>query len=567
MSKRGKVVRDEPCPSCREAGGDKSGNHLMVFEDGGKFCNRCGHHEKPGASESPQEATERAPRKGGMTLDQIAALRAGDLPQRGLRAHDLEAAGMKVSYPGVTKGEDPDTVYFPRHKGGRLVGYKVKSLTDPKKYYTVGDGKDNDLVGMEQDGGRRLVIVTEGELDMVAARVMLAAKGKAYRVVSLPNGANTRLNKESFEFLSQFESIRIATDMDEPGEKAAAQLNEMFQAGKCRRMVMPSKDSNECLVNGETDEWWAAFNQASTMTADGIVTGEDTWARVKDKYFSEHDAGIPYPWEALNEKLYGMRKGDLDTWTSGSGMGKSAIIGELIHHLAITHDKKVGILALEESLPDAVLKQMSIAANKPLHLPEVREHVNEKELHEYWENTAGTGNLCFYDHWGSLESSQLLSKLRYLSAGMGCEYLFLDHLSIVVSEYADEGDERKTIDSLMSKLKRFTEEQGVYLGLVSHLRKSGGKPFEEGGVPSLDDLRGSASIKQLSHAVIGISRNQQHNDATIRNTSNLHVLKNRFCGRTGPAGGLLYSGDTGRLTACEFYSEDTPVLERRGIGS
>ena len=39
------VVRDEPCPSCREQGRDKTGNHLMVFDDGNKKCNRCGYFE------------------------------------------------------------------------------------------------------------------------------------------------------------------------------------------------------------------------------------------------------------------------------------------------------------------------------------------------------------------------------------------------------------------------------------------------------------------------------------------------------------------------------------------
>ena len=37
-----RIIGDEPCPKCREKGRDKSGNHLIVFEDGGKHCNRCG---------------------------------------------------------------------------------------------------------------------------------------------------------------------------------------------------------------------------------------------------------------------------------------------------------------------------------------------------------------------------------------------------------------------------------------------------------------------------------------------------------------------------------------------
>ena len=60
-------------------------------------------------------------------------------------------------------------------------------------------------------------------------------------------------------------------------------------------------------------------------------------------------------------------------------------------------------------------------------------------------------------------------------------------------------------------------------------------------------LRGSASIAQLSDMVIGLERNGQAADPTERNTTNVRVLKNRFCGTTGPAGGLLFNGDTGRM--------------------
>ena len=39
------IVSDQPCPSCREMGRDSTGNHLMVFADGNKHCNRCGYSE------------------------------------------------------------------------------------------------------------------------------------------------------------------------------------------------------------------------------------------------------------------------------------------------------------------------------------------------------------------------------------------------------------------------------------------------------------------------------------------------------------------------------------------
>jgi len=102
----------------------------------------------------------------------------------------------------------------------------------------------------------------------------------------------------------------------------------------------------------------------------------------------------------------------------------------------------------------------------------------------------------------------------------------------------------------MTKLKNLTQELGIWLGLVVHLRKVGqGKSFEEGAVPSLDDLRGSGSIKQLSNGVYALSRDQQCHNVAERNTSQVHVLKCRFTGRTGEADKLLFEDDTGRMVA------------------
>ena len=101
----------------------------------------------------------------------------------------------------------------------------------------------------------------------------------------------------------------------------------------------------------------------------------------------------------------------------------------------------------------------------------------------------------------------------------------------------------------MHGLKELTVELGIYIGLISHLRKpqSNGKSFEEGATPTLDDLRGSGSIKQLSNGVLAISRNQQADSEAERNTSSLTVLKCRKTGRTGPADFLTFEDASGRL--------------------
>ena len=60
----------------------------------------------------------------------------------------------------------------------------------------------------------------------------------------------------------------------------------------------------------------------------------------------------------------------------------------------------------------------------------------------------------------------------------------------------------------------------------------------------------------LSDFVLGLERNGQAECPVERNTTHLRVLKNRFSGITGPAGHLLYDGDTGRLHEFTPEAED-----------
>ena len=54
---------------------------------------------------------------------------------------------------------------------------------------------------------------------------------------------------------------------------------------------------------------------------------------------------------------------------------------------------------------------------------------------------------------------------------LDCKIIFLDHISIVVSGISD-GDERRTIDNLMTMLRKLVEEVKCTMFVVSHLKKT-----------------------------------------------------------------------------------------------
>jgi twinkle protein len=194
---------------------------------------------------------------------------------------------------------------------------------------------------------------------------------------------------------------------------------------------------------------------------------------------------------------------------------------------------------------------MGIELDKPIHID--RGDLNDEEVRKAFDATIGSGRVYLYNHFGSSAIDNLISRIRFLSRGCGCQWIILDHLSIVVSGLGD-GDERRLIDNAMTYLRTLVEETGVGLILVSHLKRpEGNRGHEEGATTSLSQLRGSHAIAQLSDIVIGLERNQQ--DVETANTTTLRVLKNRHSGDTGLAGELYYNRETGRLTEAPQVAE------------
>ena len=292
------------------------------------------------------------------------------------------------------------------------------------------------------------------------------------------------------------------------------------------------------LVANRSEEVIKAMWEAKVYRPDGIVAGDELWDVVKE---TPEQAKIDYPYQGLNRKLFGIRKREIVTICGGSGIGKSLLVKEIAYHL-IKNNIKIGLISLEESIKRTAEGIIGLHLNKPIHLD--RKDIKEEDLKKGFKDTIGNGNVFLYDHWGSINEDTILNKIRYFSKALDIEYLFIDHISIIVSGL-ETFDERKTIDVLMTKLRALTEQLGIGVIIVSHLKRpEGNKDHTDGLKTSLGQLRGSASIGQLSDIVIGVERNAsgETSSETI-----VRILKNRFAGITGMACKLKYSNEQGRL--------------------
>lgn len=567
-----RILEQTSCPF--EGCGSSDAFTITQWPDGnttGKCfsCNRSSPCTPTGMIDTLKENKSNTgrPQQSITSLEECLDHPVRSLGSRGISYSTANYFSVRVGV-STTDGETPIYHLYPRHDNGNLRGFQKRTVLE-KTFTSIGDCSNCDLVGLHliPDKGKK-VWITEGDLDMMSLFQALKENSTLPNynppVVSLPNGCASAAKSitKNLDKLNGFDEIILCFDNDEPGKKATDEICKIL-AGKVSVLRLQDyKDANEMLMAGKSNELkWLALTHAKKYHPDGIINAKDTWDRYKN---SKNAPRYAYPpsMPGLQEHLQGCGDGSLIMVTSGSGCGKTQFTRELEYWFYISTQEKIASIKLEEDVGDTVSGLISLHLNKRIQLPTTE--VTDDEEQQAFKYLFESGRFSLYDFFGGMDDSTLFSKLRYFAA-TGHKFIFLDHLSIIISEYATQGSERERIDQLMTKLARFVKETGTILFLVCHLRKtdSNQETFEQGAAPTLDSLRGSGALKQLSWDVIGLSRNQQHLDSFCANTTEVISLKCRFTGRTGVCDYLNFDEKTGRMVNVPKPENYRPV--KRGL--
>lgn len=534
------VKRHHPCPDQDNCG---SSDAASTDEAGNAFCFSCQKFFRGVEDmQTPVEPSEQKPTPKPAFSAVENLLVTGDYrgcPERGITP---ETARFYKALHGSDK-----TYYGYFGKADPTQPVAIKMRYPDKRFPWVGEQKSALLFGQQNFPAQgRFVTVTEGEEDAMAAYQLTGSK---YPVVSVTNGAQAALNacKASYEWLDSFETIVICFDSDEPGQLAAKEVAQLF-GGKSKIMKHPEglKDACEYYQKNRASEFTNAWWRAERFTPDGILSAEALREALKTPVPAPK---FHYPWKGLDKMLHGIREAELTTWCAGSGVGKSSILRELVHHVLTTTTGKVGLAFLEETPERTMRGIVGLQLGKRIHLDGVE--YDPVEIDQAYDTLDLGNRVHLWDHWGSNQIDNVISRLKYFTKAMGCDMLILDHISIVVSGNAQH-NERQALDELMTRLRtEVVQQTGCSLHIVTHLTRPDGKPLENGAPVTLSLLRGSGAIAQLSDGVVAAERNTQADDEASRNTITLRCLKSRLVGKTGIATHLLYDENSGRLTELE----------------
>lgn len=429
---------------------------------------------------------------------------------------------------------------------GNHIGNKVRK---PGKVFNYeGSVADSSLFGKTAfpPGSAKAITVVEGQDDAMAVFQMT---GNRFPCVSVHSASTAERDvRRDFEYLNSFDTVVFCFDNDEAGQKAVKACAAVgFPLGKVKVMVpRKHKDASDYLRAKESElfvkEWW----QAPTYKPDGLRLGTDLWGEIENR---KESFTCQYPFDGLNSKTFGIRLSELVVLTADSGVGKTSLLKHFEHKLLTDEDVVekgygVGFLHLEEPNGDTALGLLSIHNSVPYHLPTTDRNIDQ--MRAAYDELLNNNRVVIYDHFGSNSVDAILDKVRHMVA-LGCKYIVLDHLSIVVSDQS--GDERKQLDEITTKLKTLTMELDIAVIAVIHTNRQG-------------QIRGTAGVEQLSNIVLRAERNKTERDEWRRNITKITVEKNRFCGFTGPASYLWYNPETARLS--ELSPDEVDIFEQGG---
>lgn len=566
------VLRKEPCPKCRENGGDASGDNLVIYEDGSYFCFACGnvkpseeYLEKKGYGYEYKEEDfmgkpfdEEVHKK----LKENTGIDSKNY--RGIRTETSKHFGVRYEY-NENSGEVAKT-FYPVTKGGSLSGYKVR--THPKDFVTTppwGEvGKECDLfMQFRFKTHNGILVIVGGEHDALAAYQMLKTiKKPGYdevAVVSSTLGETAAFKQvqNNYEWIAGFRKVIIAMDSDPAGEKAMESLIKVLPKGKVHVMKMRRKDPNSYLWDKEravvvdyTSEFISDFWAAKPYTPGGVVGSSQLYDQM---VANANVKKIPLPpfMSKLDEMLGSIDLGTIGIIAAGSGAAKTTVANEMIYYWLFNSPYKIGVVSLELTCGQYAQAMLSRHIERKIaSIKDPQEKIKfleqdyvKQKAEELFTTPEGQDRFVVIDERdGSVKVLQ--DKIEEMIISCDVKVIILDPISDLFDGLPNEEQA-----NLMKWQKSMVKNYNVTFVNIAHIRKgSNNKESASTGafVPEEAVIGASQQVKSASWVVM-LSRDKYAEDEVVRNCTHVMLTKNRSNGVTGKAGAMYYCNQTHRL--------------------
>jgi len=265
--------------------------------------------------------------------------------------------------------------------------------------------------------------------------------------------------------------------------------------------------------------------------------------------------GIPTGYKALDSVLAGLQRSDLFVIAARPSMGKSALVLNLAHNIAIQSKESILLFSLEmskEQLVDRLLAMESGVDAWALRTGNLTDADFEKIGRAM--GTLSEANI-FIDDSPGITVSDLRTKARRLAHQHGVGLIIVDYLQLMSggSRFGNSDNRVQEVSEISRGLKGVARELNVPVIALSQLSRSVESRSPQ--IPQLADLRESGSIEQDSDVVAFIYREDYYNPET-ENKNIMTILIKKH--RNGPTGNvdLYFDRDKQRIRSLDTKRSD-----------
>lgn len=504
------------CPKC----GSRDNLAVYTYDDGSTsqhcFTPGCSNHVH---SLSPQDVD------------------TNPVDLRNFVPYTRELLSRKLSLPilnkyGVLVNPREKQQAYPYYKdGSQPTSAKIRTVD--KRFFTTGNHKSPWLygqwIGDFQPEKRKVLIITEGELDALAAHQMTG-----WASVSVPRGAQSALKdvKNNLKWIEKFDKVYICFDNDEPGQLAAEEVMNLIIAGKAFNVTL-TRAKDPCgylLLDNGTKLFKDALDAARGRSTNALYTDDNfKWDDflVRDEQEGE---GFKCGIEPLDD-VWSMRPGEITTMFSDPSVGKSSIARQMGANWLRKYQSNILYFTFEESVYHYYKKMM-------LMITEGNEK-NLKEVGNHYKPRVQVANVSTYD------IEKVKEAITYAVRCHGVKLVIFDNIT---SHCIGRPDFAEAVRTLYGLLVSLGKEYGHHTVVVSHTKRD--SALKAGVPPAMSAAFGTSGIEQFSDTVISLGREEGVHETWFA------IRKQRYNGEVGESNRPL-KWDT--LKKCFKDLDLTPV--------
>lgn len=356
-----------------------------------------------------------------------------------------------------------------------------------------------------------------------------------------------------------------------PSAAHVMQYAEIVSTKAVRRKLIKASQDITSLGYDETESLQSLVEQAESrlfevsqkQVKQDIVSIEqvlsDSFERLDELHKDKGTIrGVPTGYKDLDGILAGLQRSDLFILAARPSMGKTAMVLNLAHNVAVGAGQSVLMFSLEmgkEQLVDRMLARESGVDAWALRTGNLTDSDFEKIAHAMGTLSEAP---IYIDDTPGITVSDMRTKARRESHQRPLGLIIVDYLQLMSggSKFSGgDGSRVQEISEISRGLKGIAREMNVPLIALSQLSRSVESRSPQ--IPQLSDLRESGSIEQDADVVAFLYREQYYNPDTERkNIMDVLIKKHR----NGPTGGieLFFDLEKQRIRSIDSHHTATP---------